>query len=410
MVKFIITLLILFPASLLCQEDAKKKVVSEFDMEINSDYTLYFKSGLYTGQNQNFFSVALIPDFSMEWADGKHQLVGTFFYRLNIGDSERSHGDIRELYYHTYIKKWEFSLGLKKVFWGTTESNHLVDIINQSDLVEQIDGEAKLGQPMMQLTWLTKLGNFDFFLLPFHRKRTIAGQGGRFRFPILIDDSLARYEADWNEFGLGGGFRYSTYFGVFDVGLSYVHTTNREFLIQFSNSGLITSLYEKIHQIGIDLQATTGSMLWKAESIYRFADSDNFLATTLGVEYTFANINNKGLDLGVILEYLYDNREPLIIDFSAGAISGSTGTNFQNDLFMGGRLAFNDTQDASLLVGSIIDLGTGSTIFSANFQRRFFQNIRAEIDLFVLNNVKPKELFYSFRNDSFMKFSMSYFL
>ncbi|MDD7885073.1 hypothetical protein [Flavivirga sp. 57AJ16] len=36
-----------------------------------------------------------------------------------------------------------------------TESNHLVDIINQTDAVETFDGEEKLGQPMVQLSWGT---------------------------------------------------------------------------------------------------------------------------------------------------------------------------------------------------------------------------------------------------------------
>ena len=42
-------------------------------------------------------------------------------------------------------RDWSLSIGLGKVFWGVTEFNHLVDVINQTDLVEGIDGEAKLG-------------------------------------------------------------------------------------------------------------------------------------------------------------------------------------------------------------------------------------------------------------------------
>ena len=42
-------------------------------------------------------------------------------------------------------------VGAAKVFWGTAESRHLVDIINQTDAVEDIDEEDKLGQPMVKV-------------------------------------------------------------------------------------------------------------------------------------------------------------------------------------------------------------------------------------------------------------------
>ena len=42
-------------------------------------------------------------------------------------------------------------LGLRKVYWGVTESQHLVDVINQTEGVENLDGEDKLGQPMLNL-------------------------------------------------------------------------------------------------------------------------------------------------------------------------------------------------------------------------------------------------------------------
>jgi len=43
-------------------------------------------------------------------------------------------------------------VGINSVFWRVVESNHLVDILNQTDLIEDIDGEEKLGQPMISLS------------------------------------------------------------------------------------------------------------------------------------------------------------------------------------------------------------------------------------------------------------------
>ena len=60
--------------------------------------------------------------------------------------------DIRELNYLLFGETWEVRLGVDKVFWGTTEFVHLVDIVNQTDLVEDVDGEDKLGQPTVNLS------------------------------------------------------------------------------------------------------------------------------------------------------------------------------------------------------------------------------------------------------------------
>jgi hypothetical protein len=51
-----------------------------------------------------------------------------------------------------------------------------VDIINQTDLVENIDGEDKLGQPMVHFSYFGDWGVVDFFLLPYLRERTYPGK------------------------------------------------------------------------------------------------------------------------------------------------------------------------------------------------------------------------------------------
>ena len=54
-------------------------------------------------------------------------------------------------------------MGIDKVFWGVIESRHLVDYINQTDGVEDVDGEDKLGQPMINLGLQRDWGDLIFF-------------------------------------------------------------------------------------------------------------------------------------------------------------------------------------------------------------------------------------------------------
>ena len=52
------------------------------------------------------------------------------------------------------------------MFWGVTESQHLVDVVNQTDLVENPDGEEKLGQLMVNLTVARSWGTLNLFVAP----------------------------------------------------------------------------------------------------------------------------------------------------------------------------------------------------------------------------------------------------
>ncbi len=91
-------------------------------------------------------SLALEPEWFRRWEDANVTLTARPFARLDGQDNDRTHVDLRELMFHKSSDQWELKAGVGKVFWGVTESQHLVDVINQTDFVENIDEEEKLGQ------------------------------------------------------------------------------------------------------------------------------------------------------------------------------------------------------------------------------------------------------------------------
>ena len=103
--------------------------------------------------------------FLAEWADGDITFRFTPFARLDAQDDRRTHWDIRELKLDVTQSDWSFTIGADTLFWGKTEAVHLVDIINQTDGVENIDGEDKLGQPMLNLAWQRGWGRVEAFAL-----------------------------------------------------------------------------------------------------------------------------------------------------------------------------------------------------------------------------------------------------
>ncbi len=378
------------------QDQNEKKVTHDFELELEAEYRYFYEDALFEEQEEHFPSLAIRPEYKIEWNKGYESINFKGFFRLDV-DEERTHWDIRELYYQKAKSNWELSLGLKKVYWGVTESNHLVDIINQTDAVESFDGEEKLGQPMAQFTWITeKFGTFDFFYLPYHRKRTFAGEKGRLRFPTVIDKDDLTYESGASAWRQDFAIRWKHYFDIFDIGISHFYGTGREPLFVFDVVGNINAFYPVINQTGLDLQITHDAFLWKLESIYRHADAQDFVAAVAGVEYTFSNIDGNGLDIGILGEYLYDERDELALNA------------LQNDIFFGSRIAFNDTQDTSILIGGITDLESSSTIFSVEASRRFGSTWTAEVEARIFNDINESELILSnFREDSFFRISIS---
>ncbi len=104
-------------------------------------------------------------------------------------------------------------VGFRKVFWGVTESEHLVDIVNQTDLVEDLDMEEKLGQPMVNLALIRDWGTIDLFVLPGFRERTFSGPQGRFRFNPPLDVGDSQFEKHGVERQMAYAMRWSKVHG-----------------------------------------------------------------------------------------------------------------------------------------------------------------------------------------------------
>ena len=361
----------------------------DFQMDVQLEDRYFLTSGAYEGQEDNYLSAAANPQFEYSWNDGDDAFKVSLFGRLDQHDQNRTHADVRELYYQKARGAWELSLGWKKVFWGVTESSHLVDVINQTDQVESFDGEQKLGQPMAHFSYLSAFGTFDLFYLPYARKRQFPARKGRLRFPVVIEREDIGIDAKAKEWYPSAAFRWSNYFGILDVGLSYFHGVGREPLFTGLGTASVDFFYPIMDQAGLDVQATTGPLLWKLEWINRFTRQQDFHALTAGVEYTFGNVGSTGLDIGLIAEYLYDSRDELAI------------SNLANDVFSGFRLAFNDTQSTEFLAGSIIDLEKNTRLYSMEASRRVGSAWKLELEMRLFETVSPEEFLFNFRRDSF---------
>ena len=377
---------------------------NEFSGDMSIEGRLFFNDPLYPGQDKNNASIAFEPEYYHEWsASPSFSFTFVPFLRLDSVDSERTHFDIRELNFLIVNDSWELLFGVGKVFWGVTEFVHLVDIINQTDLVEDIDAEAKLGQPMVQLSVSQDWGVLDFFVLPYFRERTFPGEKGRLRTPVPVDTDNPIYESGEEEKHVDFSLRYSQAFGWGDMGIYYFRGTNREPTLiparDSDNQPVILPFYEQIDQAGLDLGLVAGNWLWKLETFYRDGQGeDAFYSAVGGFEYTFVSVADTMADLGIIVEYAYDERRELAT------------TPFENDLFFGLRLAANDAAGSELLVGISQDLDNAGSIFSLEASRRLTDRLKVYLEAWAFIDSQPGDFYlYSIRDDDFVSLQLFYY-
>jgi len=375
-------------------------LANELSGYVTTEGRYFFHDTLFDEQEKNSGSFAFQPEYYHEWEDGSAFLFVPFG-RFDSADHERTHFDIRELNYLWPTEDWELRLGIGKVFWGVTEFVHLVDIVNQTDLVENIDGEDKLGQPMAHLSVPRDWGIWDIFLLPYFRERTFPGRKGRLRHALVIDTDHPMYESDDEEHHVDFAARYSHTVGDWDFGIYHFVGTGREptLLPDVDTKGrpVLIPYYEQINQTGLDLQLVAGQWLLKLESLYRTDQGNDFFASVGGFEYTFVGIAETSMDLGVIGEYAYDERRD------------NATTVYENDAMFGLRLAVNDAESTELLAGLIQDLDSPARALSVEASRRIGSNWKLFLQAWGFFDSPSDDLLYNVIDDDFLQIELAYY-
>ena len=347
--------------------------------------------------------------------DGRSVTV-TPFYRYDAGDPDRTHADLREAYLllHGDVGEgeWELRLGVDRVFWGVVESRSLVDIVNQTDLVEQPNEKTKKGQPMVHLTWSARLGGAGVVradlapppqlsgparppasrarrgprahLLRVRRRRVAS----RFRRPVQRQlragrcraQRVRRHQPRAHPSADAGG-----------LGIGSRAALRADPPIR---SGYPSS------------PPAPGFSSWKpstapARRTAGSIDTSNTgkkatAAFILGGEYTFNSVWGSGSDLSLLAEWARDGR-------------GRWAPNaFENDIFLAARLGLNDEQSTEFVVSILASLANSSRVFSAEFKRRLSDRWSLHAETTVYLGIDRDDAVYDVRRDNFIGVNLDY--
>lgn len=365
----------------------------EFSGNIAAEAFIFGQSGSDSEQFDKNLTLSFEPQLTGDWGVDD-SWSSKIFLRADDKDSERNHADLRELYWLHLSGDSELRVGVNTLFWGVTESQHLVDVVNQVDQVEGIDGEDKLGQPMIHLKHYEDWGVIDFLVLPGFRERTFQSVNGRPRTPLVVDTDAVQYESSDEESHIDYAFRYSQTFDDLDLGLTWFKGTNREpVLVPSVNSNgkaVLIPSYNQLTQLGLDLQWIVEDWIWKLELIHRETNGDSYEASTAGFEYTFYGVFDSDIDVGTLAEYSHDSR------------SLSERGVFDRDLLVGARLAFNDTQSTDMLIGLVIDTEKQSRTFRIEGSRRFGDSWKGTIEVQTFSNIDRRDALTAFSRDDYI--------
>ncbi len=375
---------------------------NEFEMRGNIEIQsrIFLENTTNEKQHSSQSSLAAVPEFFWSWNNGDDLFEFVPSARIDQHDKERTHADIRELSWIHVGDNWETRVGVRRDFWGVTEFQHLVDIINQSDSVEDLDNEDKLGQPMVNLSIVNDWGIVDFYLLPYFRERTFAGSEGRPNIPLINADKVL-YQSTEQQNHLDWAVRWAHSFDNLELALSWFQGTDRNPILTPSISTIgdaeLLPYYQQINQLGIELQANIEAISWKLEAIRNTNDIKNFWALQGGLEYTQYGLFESNIDLGWLVEYGWDERG------KKGFVS------FQNDLFIGSRLVMNDIESSEILFGINYDLDFDSTSVLIEGSRRIGDNVKVAVDGRFFSSDDSADPLYSIRQDDHIQLTIQYY-
>ena len=380
---------------------------AEFSGYIGAQTRNFFEDPLSSEQHNNYLSTVAEPEFFQEWGNGSQNLEVKLFYRKDQYDDQRTHGDIRELSWTGVFTDWEVLAGISKVYWGVAETQHLVDIVNQTDQVENVDGEDKLGQPMLRASTERDWGTLDLFILPGFRERTFPDAEGRPRPNVIIDtdrDAIYDFSAGKDHIDLAA--RYSHYIGEWEFGIALFSGTGREPTdfrpVGLSPSGetIVVPVYSLINQIGVDGQAFFGDWTWKLEAANTEVRSGekkgiNSFKIVGGFEYTLVGVADTSMDIGFVVEYHYSDQR-------------ITDTIFDNDLATALRFVLNDAQSTEVLAGFTTDADTQTVGSFVEASRRLGESWTLEAQIRTFHGAKDGRPLFSFRFDDFAQIDLNY--
>ena len=369
---------------------------SRFAGEFAAGLQAFRKSGELPGQADGHLFPFLEGKVRFDgfWNDGRDRITLQPYGRWDIR-TNRDLLDLQDGYYLHIADTWDMLLGVHTVFWGVTEARPLVNIINQVDGLGDIDDKNRLGQPMLNVNVVSPdYGTLSLYGLYGFREREFPTTRDRLRLPITIAEDQARFEKDGFSRHAAFALRYSHVIDLnpasLDLALSYFTGTGREPRL-IPGNGVLIPFYDTIRQVGLEGLFVLEDWQFKYEGIWRSQADEEFAAGSAGVEYTITDAFGTGTNIGLIGEYLFDNRS-----------AAMPPTFYDRNVFVGLRLTDNDLRNTRLLAGLTLSARDSENLFWLEFSRLLSDDLQLEVEARVFAGFERDDTGFDPGQDSYI--------
>ena len=322
------------------------------------------------------------------------QLEYEIIIRKSLNDSGKDIVEPRQLFLSKTFGDIDVYLGYRHTFWGVAESRNLVDLINQQDMAAGISPDNKLGAPSISIETYLGSGELQYWYISRFRERTFNDTNAHPGFGMPV--SSAQFAHAKGSEASDQALRYANSIGDIDYALSIFDGTAREplFIVQELDPPTIAPYYERMRSVGLELQYTGESILYKFEGLTGTQSGKDFDAVVLGTEKTVYTIFETQWDMGVLFEYQYDDRVQALID---------------RMIVSGVRLTANDEFDTNFLILYTVDDAFSQSLFGLEASRRLRNGMTLDINYLLYQSDIQNLPFYSLVDDSELSLTPGYY-
>ncbi|RLA75770.1 MAG: hypothetical protein DRG78_20380 [Epsilonproteobacteria bacterium] len=378
-------------------------LLGEVEISGHFDITSQFYLTKPDSKHQNSFTAKQILELKYE-KDEITAFVKLYaqeaYYDLK-GSSEqtkRSFARIDEAYLKYDRDNDAFEIGKSIKFWGALELRNIVDGFNPNELRDDLFITNKLGVWNSSYTYFTDNGEFSVILKLFEQDQKMAESP--YVYYIFPDAVNYNHNLSTSKGELRPSI-YLTYSGSTDTQypIDYAFIYENGYDSQRYFSQVVNNPYSYVQNAYLVEKFMTyntmviDATLIKLEALYAVVKDDLYVGdyshVALGLEHTLEDIYD-GSSLGLISEYYrYDTYEDnKYTDLQLFET-------MQNDLFIGARYSFNNTNSSSIIGGVVYDLEYIEQTYYAKYESQIADNFKLEVDYYFIEPSKKEKTAFS---------------
>ncbi|HIO90718.1 MAG TPA: hypothetical protein EYG69_02990 [Campylobacterales bacterium] len=286
-------------------------------------------------------------------------------------DTNREYVMINELYYKYFGDSYEITIGKSIKFWGALELFNPADIFNAKNILDDVtDKDKKLGA--WNITYSKFFENDDEFsaimkldneaqnfvyqksplnTLPLAYNKDFESEKNRHRPTYYLKYSGSRDDFAKRDFSFIVQSGYDSYRDTIQS-LGKI----KQYLYQVDK-------FITYHTIVKD--STIYKLEYSYTDVKNYTKIDDYSEYGVGVEHTLYGLWEKK-DLGLIVEYYKNN-------------INATNIVYQDDLFAGVRVEFNDADSSDIVAGVIRDFDSDKNGYSLEYNTRIKDKFKTKI-------------------------------